>query len=138
VLTAPYFHNGGQRTLRDVLLFYSRGGDAVPIRFADGAVEIAPLAVLGNTEEELQALEAWLLSLTDERVRHHTAPFNHPQLFVPNGHTGNHASVAGSDNGRAKTEFDEIPAVGRLGGPPLPNFLEESGLIRFVSEGEFD
>ena len=26
-LTAPYFHNGGQRTIRDVVEFYNRGGD---------------------------------------------------------------------------------------------------------------
>lgn len=136
-LTAPYFHNGGQRTLRDALLFYSRGGDVVPIHSADGSLVIAPLAVLGSTEEELQALEAWLLSLTDERVRHRTAPFDHPQIFVPNGHTGNHVKVTQSDGGRADTEFDEIPAVGRHGGPPLPNFLEESGLARFGSEQAF-
>ena len=26
-LTAPYFHNGGQMTLRQVVDFYNRGGD---------------------------------------------------------------------------------------------------------------
>jgi hypothetical protein len=26
-LTAPYFHNGGQRTIRQVVEFYDRGGD---------------------------------------------------------------------------------------------------------------
>ena len=26
-LTAPYFHNGGQRTIRQVVEFYNRGGD---------------------------------------------------------------------------------------------------------------
>ena len=135
-LTAPYFHNGGQLTLRDVLLFYSRGGDALPIHSADGSLEIAPLAVLGSTEDELQALEAWLLSLTDERVRNRMAPFDHPQIFVPNGHAGDQTGVARSHSGRADTQFDEIPAVGREGGQPLPNFLEESGLARFRSDSD--
>jgi cytochrome c peroxidase len=128
-LTAPYFHNGGHLTLRDVLLFYSRGGDAVPIHSADGNLVIAPLAVLHSTEEELQALETWLLTLTDERVRKQMTPFDHPQIFVPNGHPGDQTDVARSDGGLAETDFEEIPAVGRLGGQPLPNFLEESGLI---------
>jgi cytochrome c peroxidase len=123
-LTAPYFHTGGIRTLREVLEFYSRGGDAVPIRSTDDTLVIAPLAVLDSTEVELQALEAWLLSLTDERVREQRAPFDHPQLFVPNGHLGNAMHVP-SAFGLALDRFEEVPAVGRHGGAPLGKFLED-------------
>jgi cytochrome c peroxidase len=123
-LTAPYYHNGGFATLRQVLEFYSRGGDVAPLRSTDGSLEIAPLAVLLNTPEELDALEAFLVSLTDERVVMRRAPFDHPQLFVPDGQIGNDVVVKVDAGGRARDRFIEIPAVGRAGGDPLPNFLE--------------
>ena len=124
-LDAPYFHNGGLLTLRDVLGFYSRGGDIRPQRSADDALEIAPLNVLGNTAAELEALEAFLLSLTDERVRYQRAPFDHPELFVPNGHLGSQVRVFDNGSGRALDAFAYVPAVGRNGGRPLPRFLEK-------------
>ncbi len=123
-LTAPYFHNGGFLTLADVLAFYSRGGDVRPQHSADGSLAIAGLNVLNNTPEELAALEAWLRSLTDERVRDRRAPFDHPQLFVPDGHEGDGVAVVDDGNGVAVDRLREIPAVGRDGGPPLPGFLE--------------
>lgn len=123
-LTAPYFHNGGLLTLRDVLAFYSRGGDVHPQHSADGAVEIAPLNVLANTPAELDALEAFLRSLTDARVRDGRAPFDHPELFVPNGHVGSQRRVFDDGRGRAMDAFAHVPAVGRHGGRPLPRFLQ--------------
>jgi hypothetical protein len=124
-LTAPYFHTGGFLTLQDVLLFYSRGGDVRPQLSADGSLEIAPLNVLDNTDEELAALEACLRALTDERVRFQRAPFDHPQLFVPDGHAGDDTEVVDDGTGRAVDRMVEIPAVGRDGGTPLPRFLRE-------------
>jgi cytochrome c peroxidase len=50
-LTAPYFHNGGQATLRQVLEFYRRGGDFANRDNKDP--DVIPL-VLG--EDELDAL----------------------------------------------------------------------------------
>jgi hypothetical protein len=123
-LTAPYFHNGGFLTLRQVLEFYSRGGDVVPQHSADGSVEIAPLNVLDSTERELAALEAFLLALTDERVRDQRAPFDHPQLFVPDGHEEDAGGLRDDGRGAAVDRLLEIPAVGRNGDPPLPGFLE--------------
>jgi cytochrome c peroxidase len=117
-LTAPYFHNGGQLTLRGVIDFYNRGGDFVPIAGREG--EIAPLNVLNLTDSEKQALVAFLRSLTDERVRFARAPFDHPQLFVPNGQF-----LADDGAGQGTDIFIEIPAVGRDGGLPLPRFLEQ-------------
>jgi Glycosyl transferase family 2 len=95
-LTAPYFHNGGEATLLDVVDFYARGGSqggaTNPILTRDGT-EIGGLAVLNfNTAPDSEAVKAdlvaFLESLTDERVRIAAAPFDHPQIFVPNGHPG--------------------------------------------------
>ena len=124
-LTAPYFHNGGMLTLRQVLEFYSRGGDVRPQHTLDGTLEIAPLNVLNNTEHELDALEAFLISLTDERVRSRRAPFDHPQLFVPDGHGEDESDLRDDGRGVALDRMREIPTVGRSGGPPLANFLED-------------
>jgi cytochrome c peroxidase len=124
-LTAPYFHNGGYLTLESVVAFYSRGGDFAPLLGVDGA-EIRPLSVPGMSAEEQAAVVAFLKTLTDERVRHRRAPFDHPQLFVPNGQLDDHVSTI-PDPLRSPQALDrmvEIPAVGRNGGPPLPNFLQ--------------
>lgn len=119
-LTAPYFHNGGQLTLEQVVDFYNRGGD-----FSRN------LPPLNLSEAEKQALVAFLKSLTDERVLYQKAPFDHPQLFVPNGHPGDENSVTSDPNvtaldgtKQATDELLEIPAVGRNGAQPLPNFLQ--------------
>lgn len=119
-LTAPYFHNGGQATLEQVVDFYNRGGDFGGIGI--GSLNLSP--------QEKKNLVAFLKGLTDERVRNQKAPFDHPQLFVPNGHPGNQNSVTidpkvKTDDGttQATDALLEIPAVGRNGGNPLPNFL---------------
>jgi cytochrome c peroxidase len=132
-LTAPYFHNGGELTLLDVVNFYTRGGNlggvTNPIETRDGTV-IGGLGVL-NFNDGSPASEAakadlveFLLALTDERVRIAAAPFDHPQLFVPNGHPGSSSAVI-QVNRRAVDSFLEIPATGRHGGPVLPGFLED-------------
>lgn len=119
-LTAPYFHNGGQLTLRQVIDFYNRGGDFRDENIADVPVDITDL---GLTPAEKEALVAFLLSLTDPRVKFERAPFDHPQLFVPNGHPKTADGGVQTDaQGRALTTFLEIPAVGRSGGPGTPNF----------------
>ncbi|MDP8965831.1 MAG: cytochrome C peroxidase [Cyanobacteriota bacterium] len=124
-LTAPYMHDGGMLTLRQVVDFYFRGGgDANP-------AGPAPLRVLNQPpfnlkEEDKEALVAFLKGLTDERVRLDKAPFDHPQLFVPDGHPGNQTSVTDDGTGKATDVLLEIPAVGRDGGSGTPNFLEAS------------
>jgi cytochrome c peroxidase len=123
-LTAPYFHNGDALTLRQAVEFYSRGGNVFPIHAIDGTV-IDPLGVPSLTSIEIDAIVAFLESLTDERVLYRRAPFDHPQLFVPNGHPGGRLSTTDANNdGRADDIMLEIPAVGAEGGPPLPGFLE--------------
>ena len=120
-LTAPYFHNGDARTLREVMEFYSRGGSVAPITALDGVL-ISPLGVPALTSDEIDALIAFLEALTDERVLYRRAPFDHPQLFVPNGHPD--SPIDANGDGLADDIFIEIPAVGAGGGPALPGFLE--------------
>src|SRR5262245_46240930 len=121
-LTAPYFHNGDMRTLRDVIEFYSRGGNVAPIKTLENVEEIEPLGVPALLCNEIDALVAFLEALTDERVLNRRAPFDHPQLFVTNGHPD--VNVDANADGLADDIFIEIPAVGAAGGPPLPGFLE--------------
>lgn len=115
-LTAPYFHDGGTRTLEDVVAFYSRGGDLEPLLARDG-LAIRPLTVLDLSAQERADFVAFLRSLTDERVRFRRAPFDHPQLFVPDG-------PAPGLLRRSRERWIEVPAVGAAGGRPLRGFLE--------------
>jgi cytochrome c peroxidase len=135
-LTAPNFHNGDALTLRQVVELYSRGGNLAPIRQTDGT-PIEPLGIPALTADEVAAVVAFMEALTDERVRFRRAPFDHPQLFVPNGHpdAGPGVNVDANGDGLADDIFVEIPAVGASGGAPLPGFLEwpfgpQAGLLR--------
>jgi cytochrome c peroxidase len=123
-LTAPYFHNGGYLTLEGVVEFYSRGGDVAPLRAVDGT-EIRPLSVPVMSAPEQAGMVAFLKALTDERVRYRRAPFDHPQIFVPDGQFQDHTSALADPvrPGQTLDRIREIPAVGRNGGAPLPNFL---------------
>lgn len=79
-LTAPYFHTGSNPTLADVVEFYNRGGDAAnPQRSAD----IRPLHLTGI--EKAALVDFMQNALTDCRVENQRAPFDHPELPVPNG-----------------------------------------------------
>ncbi len=131
-LTGPYMHNGGFATLRQVVDFFDRGGD-----FAEENADYLHPAIqaLYLNDYEKDALVSFMLTLTDERVRRHKAPFDHPQIFVPNGHTGDHTYVVDSGNGEAVTTMIEVPAVGRYGYSNIPSVLrgfhENLGLTQF-------
>ena len=112
-LQAPYFHNGGQLTLAQVVDFYNRGGDfANPNKHR----EIEPLGLSAKQKDDLVA---FLEALTDPRVERQSAPFDHPQLLVPNGHVN---PLTGGGRGAADN-LVEVPATGTTGGAPLPRFL---------------
>ena len=64
-LTAPYFHNGDVHTLRDVVLFYSRGGSVFPVQQTDGTL-IEPLGVPVLSDDEVDAVVAFMEALTGE------------------------------------------------------------------------
>jgi len=85
-LTAPYFHNGSVMTLEEVMDFYVRGGNFPLANLHDLDPLIGQGNVLLQGREELHAaLVAFLKSLTDPRVMAQAAPFDHPELFIPEG-----------------------------------------------------
>jgi cytochrome c peroxidase len=130
-LTGPYFHNGGTLTLEQVVEFYDRQGDFSEENLAELDRQIALIEI---DEDDEEPLVEFLLALTDERVRLEQAPFDHPQLFVPNGHPGDHFvvdCVETQKNGtlQACDDLLEIPALGAGGRPaaglePLGTFLD--------------
>jgi cytochrome c peroxidase len=84
-LTAPYFHNGGVMTLQDVVEFYVRGADFRLQNQDNVDVLIAGIPSLVHNPTGQAALVAFLQSFTDERVRNESAPFDHPEILIPNG-----------------------------------------------------
>lgn len=118
--TGPYFHNGGQATLAEVVEFYDRGGD-----FENTQID-ANIKTLNLTADEDDALRAFLLALSDERVRFERAPFDHPELCVPDGSPGTNTHIAQyGPNGYGRDHLLEIPAVGAAGDKfPLQTFEE--------------
>jgi cytochrome c peroxidase len=121
-LTGPYMHNGSMKTLDEVIEFYARGGNIKSGDTHDNILEAGELQLIPQSRTDLIA---FLKLLTDERVRLEQAPFDHPELPIPNGHQGNHISTtAGNplDTSLAKDEMLIIPAVGTngLNTPILP------------------
>jgi cytochrome c peroxidase len=127
-LTAPYFHNGGQATLDQVVAFYDRGGDFHDENVANADVDVRPLGLTARQRDEIVA---FLHALTDDRVRFERAPFDHPSLDVPNGGTPGHAPLSFTGVPLLDDRV-QIPAVGAAGhdlplgtpGTPLANFPE--------------
>jgi cytochrome c peroxidase len=121
-LTGPYFHNGGFKTLREVVAFYDRGGNFCRFNFDDLDPDIQglgldALTVGGQSAEE--ALVAFMIALTDDRVRYKQAPFDHPELRLPNGHPTDEDSVTPDALFDNKQAIDSapiiLPAVGATG-----------------------
>ncbi|HEY6908738.1 MAG TPA: cytochrome c peroxidase [Myxococcales bacterium] len=124
-LTGPYFHNGGQATLMQVIDFYTRGGDFHEnnIKNLDSDME----TIDGMTDVAKTELVDFLMSLTDERVRWEKAPFDHPELFLTSGSPGDSSAVTCSNPGTCD-EVIHLPAVGAQGRaaaglPALETFL---------------
>ena len=117
-LTGPFMHQGGMSTLRQTVEFYNRGGDFHEQNLDDLSPEMVSL---GLSDAQIDAVVAFMESLTDERVANESAPFDHPELPLPNGET--------------------IPAVGAAGRaaeclPPLAPFEER--LAGSLLEGDCD
>jgi hypothetical protein len=127
-LTAPYFHNGGQLTLRQVVRFYNRGGDFAMENLGDLSPNIHPLD-LGRSQRD--NIVAFLKSLTDLRVRCKMEPFDTPEIMLPAGHRGSNRILDEGEDGLARDKREVIPATGAAGIPGCPpgdggdaNFLE--------------
>lgn len=119
-LTGPYMHDGGMATLQQVIEFYVRTGNY------ENGHKTGIMPTLGGYGSGTsvgpygkEVLLEFLKSLTDERVRNEQAPFDHPQLLIPNGHSGDSATVKASQEAgfalQAEDEFMVLPAVGRKG-----------------------
>jgi hypothetical protein len=109
-LTAPYFHNGGKSTLAQVVEFYDDGGDF------DNPTKSPLIVPLGMSDSDVKSLVAFMTALTDERVRYEKAPFDHPELPLPNGAKD---GAATSDEMAAP-----LPATGASGrAQPIGRFL---------------
>ena len=104
-LTGPYMHNGGMKSLEEVIEFYDRGGNA------NNAEHFGTFVFPQHfTKADKADLLAFLLTLTDERVRWERAPFDHPALEVPHG--------LRPEDQASKDDLLHIPAVGRFGRSP--------------------
>ena len=124
-LTGPYFHNGGKATLMQVVDHYNRGGDFGKDNVENLDVDIQPL---GLSETEKVNLVKFLLTLTDDRVRMEKAPFDHPSLCMPNGHTANGQPSSYGINAADGTPLciNEVGQKGRV-----------SGILPFLSLSPF-
>ncbi len=124
-LTGPYMHNGGEATLEDVVAFYARGADFFNTNINDLDPEIFGIPTLQGNAEQTAALVAFLKALTDERVRYQSAPFDHPELILPNGHLD-------PQNGLTVDNAVVLPATGQAGGAPLQTFSEALGGLQLA------
>ena len=125
-LTGPYFHNGGQATLEQVVAFYARNGD-----FPAGGNLGPGIGRINLNANEQASLVALLKALTDDRVRYEQAPFDHPALCVPNGAVESSPGVLALDNSDARFSLSAldrwafIPPSGKNGNAaPLQTFEE--------------
>lgn len=121
-LTGPYMHNGSMATLEQVIEFYGRQGN-----FHNDILheQVGTISSSINSPANRAKLIAYLKSFTDDRVRYEKAPFDHPEVIVPNGHDGNHEAVVSGNPLQADLAQDEVlvvPAVGANGSvdPLLP------------------
>lgn len=142
-LTAPYFHNGAYSTLRQVVEFYDRGGsrrdkskidpgytgdtsgtgplgkDECPAPGPDFGTNVDRFVTpLNLTEQEIDDLTAFMLTMTDPRVQCDQAPFDHPSLKIFVGHR----STDKNRDGRADDITFELPAIGAAGYDPASGF----------------
>ncbi|MGJ0486379.1 MAG: cytochrome-c peroxidase [Methylomicrobium sp.] len=106
-LTGPYMHNGGMKSLEEVVEFYNRGGNLTNPRHSTTLVFFQ-----GMSEQDKSDLVAFLKTLTDERVRWERAPFDHPELVVPHGHE---AGINPLEINLAKDRYLHVSAVGSKG-----------------------
>ncbi len=124
--TGPYFHNGGLATLGQVMEFYNRGGD-FPVNTDNGP----DIRTLNLSAQDQADMVNFMKALTDDRVRYERAPFDHPELCVPDGHLQATGASILRPNGNpafrmsAADRWVGIPAVGRNGNTaPLQTFEE--------------
>lgn len=122
--TGPYFHNGSQATLEQVLEFYGRNGD-----FPGGANLGPGIGNIRINQGDRTAIVAFLKALSDDRVRFQRAPFDHPSICVPNGHVEQSPGLLSTDpsqiGSKALDRWALVLEVGREGSSvPIQTFDE--------------
>jgi cytochrome c peroxidase len=132
-LTGPFFHNGGAANLMQVIDHYTRGGSFHEANIATLAPDIQTIVGLQHNPVVQNQLVSFLMALTDERVRWEKAPFDHPELFIPNGSPRKARPPLKTCGGVSCDQMLQLPAVGRrglgaLGLPPIQSFM---GLSQF-------
>jgi hypothetical protein len=123
-LTGPYFHHGGAATLEQVVEFYARGTDFGTENAEDLDPDVSGFSLTGTDKADLVA---FMESLTDPRVRHEMAPFDHPELPLKEGLVGDHTSIVDDGTGKGVPIIEVLPATGAAGGPAIPTFAEQLG-----------
>jgi hypothetical protein len=120
--SGPYFHNGDSATLRHAVEFYTRGGNFPNTNFLELTEDINGVPLLQfpefipNARTNVEALVAFLANgLTDPRVAFERAPFDHPQLFIPEG------TAPGNPNLDLMFTLPPVGSAGRA--TPIPTFL---------------
>jgi cytochrome c peroxidase len=132
-LTGPYFHNGGQATLEQVVEFYARGTDFGSDNRRDKDPDVGGFSLSGTDKADLVA---FMKALTDPRVRHESAPFDHPELPLKVGHLGDETTLVDDGRGQGVPAVFLIPATGAAGGPPIPTFEERlQGIVPVTAGG---
>jgi hypothetical protein len=85
-LTAPFFHNGSIMLMDDMMNFLIRGGNFPFENIHDLDPDIgAGIPFMRGNEPMEHAVIEFMNALTDWRVRAEASPFDHPELFIPNG-----------------------------------------------------
>lgn len=111
--TGPFMHNGSKANLRQVLEFYQTAGHFPNLALNNLHEAIRPIN--NGVSQEADIIEFMETGLTDWRVAFQQAPFDHPELCLPNGH----------DNVTGKSLMTAVPAVGAAGyAHPLATFEE--------------
>jgi len=125
-LTGPYMHNGGMKSLTEVVQFYTRGADFRKTNIQNLDPDVHGISQLQGNPAEIAAVVEFLKHLTDDRVRLQKAPFDHPELILVNGHST-------TTMPRATDNLVVLSATGAGGGKPLQTFQQalESGLDLF-------
>ncbi len=115
-ITGAYLHNGSVLTLAQIMDFYSRGAN-----FPKENAKMLHPAVLAMQQfaqtnadrlgDIHQNMVAFLKTLTDERVAEDAAPFDHPEIPVPNWVDPDGGTIAAGPF----AGFGLVPAVGAAG-----------------------
>ncbi len=82
--------------------------------------DIKPIGQLLGKPERQAKIAAWMRTLTDERIRYRSAPFDGPELSIANGHK--------MENGQIVDDMITLEATGKDGSTEMfATFFERVG-----------